>query len=256
MVTVAELRPGYLTGYLDGNTLPNSLELVAPPPAEGSASAALDLDIATRMQALKGTPRWQLAISDANLHFPAAAGIFSCALNAPISEAQTPRLYQLLRRTLTDAGLSTYKAKNHYQRSRPFMVNQQGSCSPDEEAALAKNGSYPSGHTAIGWAWALVLAEIAPEQADALLARGLAFGESRNVCNVHWHSDVVTGRTLGAATVARLHANPQFQADLAAAKAEVAALHAANTKAGKDFNTGSASPTDCAAEAAALAIRP
>ena len=57
---------------------------------------------------------------------------------------------------------------------------------------------------------------------DAILARGRAFGESRMVCNVHWQSEVIAGRFMGAATVARLHADPGFTADLAAAKAEAA----------------------------------
>jgi len=70
---------------------------------------------------------------------------------------------------------------------------------------LEKDGSYPSGHSAVGWAWALILSEISPAQTDAILARGRVFGESRNVCNVHWHSDVVQGRSMGASTVARLH---------------------------------------------------
>ena len=106
-----------------------------------------------------------------------------------------------------------------------------------------KDGSYPSGHTAIGWAWALILCEIAPEQTDAILARGRAFGQSRVICNVHWHSDVVEGRFMGAAAVARLHVDPAFRAEIEAAKAELAAVRAKGLK-----------PTrDCQAEADALA---
>jgi acid phosphatase (class A) len=41
------------------------------------------------------------------------------------------------------------------------------------------------------------------------------------VCNAHWHSDVAAGRTMGAATVARLHANEGFLVDLEAAKQEI-----------------------------------
>lgn len=130
----------------------------------------------------------------------------------------------ILRRTLADAGLSTYAAKNHYQRKRPFMLNNTPTCTPDEEAVLRKDGSYPSRHTAIGWAWALILAEVFPNQADVILERGLQFGISRNVCNVHWHSDVVAGRMMGAAAVAKLHANTDFMIDLKVAKEEVALL--------------------------------
>jgi acid phosphatase (class A) len=240
---VPEIHPGILAGYLQPEALPNSLALIPPPPAKASAALALDEEVSRKSLALRGTPRWDLATEDANLMFPEAAGAFSCALNAPITEQDTPHLYMLLRRTLADAGLSTYTAKNHYQRTRPFMVNKESTCTPDEEEHLMKDGSYPSGHTAIGWAWALILCEIAPERADAILARGRAFGESRNICNVHWHSDVVEGRFIGAAAAARLHADPAFRAELEAAKAELAAVRAKGLK-----------PTrDCQAKAYALA---
>ena len=77
---------------------------------------------------LRGTPRWDLAIRDADLHFPAAADVFSCSLGIPVSEVDTPGLYMLLRRTLADVGLASYSAKNAYQRERPFMVNGAPMC--------------------------------------------------------------------------------------------------------------------------------
>ncbi|HEY6873208.1 MAG TPA: phosphatase PAP2 family protein [Geobacteraceae bacterium] len=191
---------------------------------------------------LRGTPRWAMAARDAVLAFPEAAGTFSCAVNAPITEQETPHLYMLLLKTRNDVVTATGKAKEYYRRSRPFAANGEPSCTPDAEKDLAANGSYPSGHTAIGWAWALVLSEVAPERADAVLARGRAFGESRMVCNVHWGSDVAEWRVVGAATVARLHADPVFRADMEAARAELAAVRA------KGFGP----QLDCAAEAAAM----
>ena len=232
--TVPEIRPGILAGYLKSDALPNSLLLLPPPPAQGTAAFALDEEVSRKSFALRGTPRWELAIEDANYKFPEAAGTFSCALGAPITEQDMPHLYMLLRRTLADAGLSTYAAKNHYQRTRPFMANGEPICTPDEEEDLRKDGSYPSGHTALGWAWALILSEIAPERIDAIIARGRAFGESRNICNVHWHSDVVEGRFMGAAAVARLHADPAFQTELEAAKAEYAVVRAKDLKPTRD----------------------
>lgn len=243
LAAVPEIHPGILAGYLQPEALPNSLALIPPPPAKASAALALDEEVSRKSLALRGTPRWELATEDANLMFPQAAGTFSCALGVPITEQDTPHLYMLLRRTLADAALSTYTAKNHYQRTRPFMENGEPVCTPEDEEGLRKDGSYPSGHTAIGWAWALILTEIAPDRADAILARGRAFGESRNVCNVHWQSDVLEGRFMGAAAVARLHANPAFRAEIEAAKAELAAVRAKGLK-----------PTrDCQAEADALA---
>jgi acid phosphatase (class A) len=242
---VPEIRPGILAGYLPQTALPNALALLPPPPAQGSPAMALDEDVYARTRALAGTPRWAIAAADVELMFPAAAGTFACALGARIDEAAAPHLYVLMRRTLADAGFATYSAKNHYERTRPFAAHDAASCAPKDEAMLRKDGSYPSGHAAIGWAWALVLAELAPERSDALLARGRAFGESRVVCGVHWLSDVVEGRTVGAAAVARLHADPAFAADLAAARTELAAVRAQGAGPGRD----------CAAESAALAAQ-
>jgi len=223
-----ELKHGLVQGYLAQDTFPDSLKLLAPPPAPGSAAQALDDAYANLNIALQETPRWKQAATDADLGFPAAASIFSCSLGVEISEERTPRLYTLLRRSLTDAGLASYKAKMHYQRPRPFMSNRQSICTPQEESILRSDGSYPSGHTSVGWAWALILSEIAPSQQDQILQRGIEYGKSRNVCNVHWHSDVHAGQLIGSATVAQLHANPVFRADLRAAAAEIKAHRAVN----------------------------
>ena len=230
-------------GYLPKSALPDSVALLPPPPADGSAAMELDEVISQQSLALRGSPRWELAAIDADVKFPGAAGTFSCALNVPISAADTPRLYTLLRRSLFDAGQSTSAAKNYYKRLRPFLINKQPICTPKEQDAYTKNAAYPSGHAAVGWVWALILAELAPEQSTALLARGRAFAESRVVCNVHWHSDVTQSLLIGAATVARLHAEPAFRADMDAARAELAAIRS------KDLPP----VRDCKAEAAALA---
>ena len=236
----------FLPGYLGDKEYIDSLALLPPPPAPGSAAFVLDRDVARRTFAVRGTARFALALSDYEMKFPHAAGVFSCVLNAPITETDTPKLYTLLRRVLTDAGLTTSAAKDHYMRQRPFVSNKQPICAPETRPQLEKDGSYPSGHTTVGWTWALILAEISPDQADAILARGRAFGETRNVCTHHWYSDVEWGRVTAAATVARLHANAEFRADLEAVKAEIEGVRA----------KGLAPTRDCKAEAAALAIQP
>ncbi|PUE53231.1 acid phosphatase [Limnohabitans parvus] len=242
---VGEFRKGsgYLNGYLDRKALPDSLALVPPPPPPGSARQAADLEMHQQTRNLRNTPRWEQAAKDVNLKFPEAAGVFSCALDMPISHEATPHLNMLLRRTLIDAGLATYKAKDHYKRQRPFAQLGESTCAPKEEAQLTKDGSYPSGHAALGWAWGLILAGAAPDKADALLQRAHAFGDSRMVCGVHWQSDLEAGRVVGAAAVARLQADPVFQAQAQLAKAEIAAARAKGLKSDR---------SDCAAEAAAL----
>ncbi len=239
---VPEIRPGVPAGYLSPDAIPDSAALVPAPPAAGSAALAQDHAVMRAALALRGTPRFEQARHDAELDFPFAAGTFACALGTGIDAQRTPATYRLLRRTLVDASRSTRSAKERYRRTRPFVETGEPTCTPEDEADLARNHSYPSGHAAIGWTWALVLAQAAPERTDALLARGRSFGESRLVCNVHWQSDILQGRFMGSGTVARLQSDPAFRADVAAATAELAAAR----------SQGFAPDRDCAAEAAAL----
>lgn len=236
---IAKLPPGYLPRA----ALPDSLALLPPPPAAGSAAMQRDEEARRSTLPLRGGPRWERAASDADLAFPHAAGIFSCAIGAEISREATPHLYGLLGRMMIDVGLSTYGAKNRYNRTRPFVAYSEATCLPRDEAALRNDGSYPSGHSAVGWAWALVLAELVPDRADAILQRGRDFGQSRLVCDAHWQSDIDAGRLVASAAVARLHADPGFKSDLESARAEIAAAQRGATPP----------PARCAAEMASLA---
>ncbi|MCP5130994.1 MAG: phosphatase PAP2 family protein [Pseudomonadales bacterium] len=231
---VPEIRPGILQGYLPMSEPFRSVEFVAASPQEAGAEQQLDDAVSRYSLTLRATPRWEMAKRDADLAFPAAAETFSCALGIPVTEAETPALYMLLRRTLADVGLATFSAKEAYNRSRPFVINGQPTCSPEDEEKLRSNGSYPSGHASLGWGWALILAELAPERAETILARGRAFGESRLVCNVHWYSDIVAGRMVGAGAVASLHANAEFRAAMQAASADIASARKRGLEPGQD----------------------
>jgi acid phosphatase (class A) len=212
------------SGYLPQASRPDSRVLVPPPPAPGSAAQARDDAAAQAALAQKGGARWDLATRDAQLTIPHMTENFACALGVQLTAQTTPKILAVLSQATPDLAFSTFGAKTTYKRPRPFMVNGGPTCTPDQEALLRRDGSYPSGHSAIGWGWGLILAEIAPDRGDAVLARGRAFGQSRVMCNVHWQSDVDEGRTVAAATVARLHADPRFRADLDAARAEWQAL--------------------------------
>ena len=218
---VPELGHGLMQGYLHERPPLNSEQFVPAPPADGSAREQADEAASDALRPLEGTARWELAARDAELSFPSAASIFACALGVSVSDSETPALYRLLQRSLTDLGSATYPAKKAYQRSRPFMTNQQAICTPEERALLETDGSYPSGHSAVGWGWALILSQLAPERAEVILSRGRDYARSRMVCNVHWMSDTEAGMTVGAAAFSQLQNNALFQATMTAARLEL-----------------------------------
>ena len=202
----------------------DSLKLLPPPPASGSPDEAADVAAFRETRKLADGPRWTQATADVELFTPAAFTSWSCAAGVKISAETTPATARLMQRTLFDAGLASNPPKEHYKRPRPFTGLTARTCVTPE--SLGANASYPSGHASVGWAWALVLAELKPDRANEILLRGREFGDSRVVCGVHYPSDVEAGRVIGAAVVARLHADDAFKAAMSEAGAELAKVSA------------------------------
>jgi len=203
------------------DALPDSLALVPPPPAEDSIAYELDREINRNGFSLRGSPRWDLAAEHLSALKPETINAFYCSLNAQITEQETPYLYALLFRAMDDIDFTDTAAKYKYNRPRPYVVNNEPKCI---RVRHHKYKSYPSGGAS--WAMALILSEIAPEKSDDILARGRAFGQDGVICNFSWQSDVNEGRILGSIVVARLHALPEFQAYIEAAKSELASAWA------------------------------
>lgn len=214
-----------LAGYLPAEAL-DMKTLLGPPPAPDSPQGQADRAAFEATRSLQGTPRWTLAQQQNDLWNGTALKGYACAIGREVSDTATPRTMVLLHRMELDVRTVGSPAKDFYNRTRPAIGNDAPICIP-REPWLATNGSYPSGHSATGWAWALVLAEAQPAKATAVLAVGRQMGDSRIVCGVHYPSDIEAGRTVAASMVARLHAEPAFAADLAAAKQELASAPAA-----------------------------
>ncbi len=215
--------------FLKSEEIANSLKLLPPPPAEGSAQFEYDKAQYEWGKSIRDTERGVQAVSDANLSKGWINGAFGEAFGEEISKERTPELYKLLTKVHRDAGnLGTRAAKEYYMRRRPFMVMNESTATPWAEEGLRKNGSYPSGHTSVGWAVALVLSEINPARQLEILQRGYEFGQSRVIVGAHWQSDVDMGRIIGSSIVASLHANEGFIEQLAKAKSEFEKLQKNN----------------------------
>lgn len=218
-------------GYLAGGGGIDAAAIIGPPPAPSSPRGKAERAYFDETRKLANTPAWSQAIADADLSGKNGLKSFSCAAGVTLSAEATPTLANMLLRMTDDAAKIYQPAKRVYQRPRPPVGNSQPICVP-REAWIATDGSYPSGHGLIGWAWASVIAELVPEKTSPILARGKAFGDSRVICGVHFQSDVEAGRYLGSALVTRLREDPAFMADLAKARAEVAASKATGAPTG------------------------
>jgi acid phosphatase (class A) len=192
--------------------------LPAPPEANG----ALELAERAVVRGPWTAGRRRQALED-NAIDPFAA--FDSVLGANFTRANFPATYAVLDRAGRAAGYAGDPVKFLYRRARPFVSDSAITpCIPNDER-LRASFSYPSGHAALGFGWALVLAELVPSRADAIIERGRDFTWSRVVCGVHYPSDVEAGRTVAAAAIARLHADADFQREFAAARAELAATY-------------------------------
>lgn len=207
--------------YLLITDVVDSEAFLPAPPDTASAHYAYDKEMYEWGKSMRNTPRGRRAIEDANLNEGWLDRDFSEAFGFVLTPENAPEIYKLMTNMKEDAGdLATRTAKNHYMRPRPFMVFNEPSATPADEPSLRKNGSYPSGHTSIGWATALVLSEINPARKQQIMQRGYDFGQSRVICGAHYQSDVDAGRVVGAAAVSALHADKGFQKQLAKAKKE------------------------------------
>ncbi|MDR3510244.1 MAG: phosphatase PAP2 family protein [Caulobacteraceae bacterium] len=214
----------HLSGYLpDGKV--DYRAILPSPPKSGSILDNLDVSTVTMLQTSASPRRWSSAERDSEYLYPR----FNEAFGSAIDRTRAPKLVRLLNRTEHDVAAATFSAKRDFARLRPYQrLPLRRVCGapkpPRPDLRSTERSSYPSGHSAYGWAAALVLSRVAPEHEAQLLARAQDYELSRVICGAHFPSDVEAGRMLATEVVARLEADPGFEDDLTAAKAEHASL--------------------------------
>ncbi|NEA40191.1 phosphatase PAP2 family protein [Streptomyces sp. SID11385] len=123
-------------------------------------------------------------------------------------------------------------AKNNYQYKRPFVrmgfADEDGLVKPWDSRGgydgLAKDGSFPSGHTSHGYAQGIVLATLLPELAPQILARASEYGEHRILLAFHYPTDIMGGRIVGERTAQGRWSDPGFRTLLEQAQDELRAV--------------------------------
>lgn len=218
-------QPNTAEAYFDATEMPDMLKWYKSPPKEGSEEYIRDVQryYWGKLQRLD-PERAAIAIRDARYGLATIIREFSVPFGLQISWQNTPEIYKLLRDALATTDSICKWPKIYYMRPRPFMVFDEPTLTPEDEPSLRMNGSFPSGHTILGWSAALLLSEINPEAADTLLARGLMYGESRIIVGAHWQSDVDAGRLAASVAYMKLHTSERFLQQMAAAKIEFSKL--------------------------------
>ena len=207
--------------YFTTKEMPDMLKWCPAPPDTVGTHFAYDI-----MQYFWGKEmrnckeRADIAIRDAVYGLDCIIREFSEPFGLTISKEETPEIYKVMRDGTATCDSICTLPKRYYMRKRPFMRFHEQTLTPDDEPALSRNGSYPSGHTLLGWSSALLLSEINPERADTILARGLMYGDSRVIVGAHWQSDVDAGRLAASVAYARLHTSERFLSQMRLARLE------------------------------------
>lgn len=228
-------------GFLSDQAIIELADAAPPPPAQGGATDLADKAASARFAQLEDGDRWLLATAHAELRPPLALQHFDCALGVRLGSAETPALDRVMARIFHDANSAAERVKARQPRLRPVGEDPNRRACQTLTPAARRSASYPSGSAAVATAYGEAFVALEPDRAEAVRRIGHEIGVSRLICAMHYPTDVAVGAQIGRDVAARAIATPAFQADMAAARAELAAARRSDLT-----NPG------CAAERAAL----
>ncbi|KAB7895188.1 phosphatase PAP2 family protein [Rouxiella sp. S1S-2] len=185
------------------------------PPADDSDQTKAEIAELLTIQAKRTPEQEKAAIADAQENVWRFADVMGPGFDA----AKLPKLAAFFDRVVATEDVVDDHAKKYFHRSRPYMVS-------DELHPLLKkstSGSWPSGHSTIGYLMATVLGDMVPEKRNALFTRAADYAENRLVAGFHYRSDTVMSRTGAALMAQKMFEQPEFTREYDAAKAELQA---------------------------------
>jgi acid phosphatase (class A) len=220
-------RPRKTLVYLTPEQIDPS-RLLAPPVKDGSPAqqeemAAVKEMIRTRSKERYAQARWDADHEDLSP--------FAGVIGEGFDLKKLPATAKFLNNVMNDQSMAASTAKDYFRRKFPVTVEMPAAYSEwtcdayDRKPASRPLRSYPSGHSTLGYSVAVVLANLFPKKATAILERGADYAFSREVCGDHYHSDVDAARVLGTAVGVMVLESSAGKIDLAAARAELQAAH-------------------------------
>lgn len=191
--------------------------MLPAPPVPGSADEVGELAEVRRIVAAASPARLAQARADDELEDPS---IFDAAVGPGFVVKSLPATWALLRTVQRESDVATGTSKAYFRRVRPWGIDPT---LPNCDAGKGKSavGSYPSGHSALGYSVGAVLAALIPDRAAAIQARAKDYALSRVVCGVHYPSDTEASHVVGAVVATRLLLDPRIAPMIAAARVEL-----------------------------------
>jgi acid phosphatase (class A) len=188
--------------------------LLPPPPAAGSTAARDDLETVLQVQRTRSPQEMAAAKADKQ-----QSGFrFADALGADLQPEALPKTAAFFARVAKFDKSQVQEAKMYWHRPRPSAVSSQvHPLSPEKP----DDWSYPSGHATFGYSSAALLATMLPERRAQIFARADLYAQHRIVMGAHFPTDIEAGKVAGIVLAQEILSDPQWQADYAAARAEL-----------------------------------
>lgn len=217
IITVALAKSGDVENphWLSKGEIKAIVQSEPPPPAPGSDADKADI----RAEIAAQTSRTPARIAEAKADNGYSVALFTTPIVPEVTRQKDPKTFLFFERVNRQIGKVVHESKKHWHRLRPYQAH------PDLIHPLFQAGdySYPSGHSTHSFAFAVVLGALFPDKAQAFLNRARQIAQSRVDAGVHYTTDIREGEVVGKEIAKELLANPEFQQELNAAKAEVAA---------------------------------
>lgn len=201
--------------------------LLPPPPKDGSEAQAVDLEAWREVVQDRTPERFAQAKWD-NEHEDISA--FYSVLGPKFDLSKLPATSKLIAEIDNDQAIAASAAKVYFHRrfpvaSSPLLGDYHVySCDDDVKAPVDRPyRSYPSGHSTMGYTFAVVLSGLVPNKSQEILARAEDFAYSRRICGDHYRSDTEASHALGSSLGIMFLSSPTLQSQIAAAKAELRA---------------------------------
>lgn len=203
-------------GFLTKEELPDALKFLPAPPESGPA---YDEDVKSYEWGKK--QREEPGVRDRCLHLDTTdiKVVFNEALGFKMLSNKHKEIMNLVSWAVKDARKVSEPVKEHYKRQKPFQVFNEPSLKLKAESSMSSSTyAYPSGHAVRSWMYAFVLADVAPECADALNKCAEEYCTARVIMGRHWQSDIDAGKMLSAKVYEKLKESPAYKEQLELAR--------------------------------------